>query len=422
MQPRLVALSVILLTLMCGTAALVAQVPKQKPGLEPAPVQASDLIVTLAPVGSIPVHTNPTSPIVAGSALLLIDQSGYLYRWDGTRAVELLSPGTVPNGIRLVGNEHILNAAANADGSILYVMFMSASAPNGVPRRTSPREPDAWLVLYAYEFDGTRLGAAKAVTALQVRTDGHVGGGLTVLPDGSLLFATGDNGDSYEDGRDYSQNAGVPLAKIVRIDPADGSIRILALGVRCAQRLALTTFDGERWLAFADPGGWIAEEINAVRLSDLLGAAAPLNFGWGRSAADRKAREGTFYIDAVGNSEATIGAAEPGFVDPVAQFGREREAAVAVSGPVASASSFKRIALLFGDLVSGAVYAVTSSPATTRQATVRVNLVDEMARPITLKAIVQDGRPDPRFFNFPDGSAGVLLEKNGMFYRLSEMK
>lgn len=422
MPPRLLALSVVLLTLMYGTSALVAQIPKQKPGLEPAAVQASDLIVTVTPVGSIPVHTNPTAPIVAGSALLLIEQSGYLYRWDGTQAVELLSPKTVPNGIRLVGNEHILNAAANADGSILYVMFMSASAPNGVPRRTSPREPDAWLVLYAYEFDGTRLGAARAVTAMQVRTDGHVGGGLTVLPDGSLLFANGDNGDSYEDGRDLSQNAGVHLAKIIRIDPADGSTKILALGVRCVQRLALTTFDGEQWLTFADPGGWIAEEINAVRLSDLVGAVAPLNFGWGRNAADGKSREGTFYIDRVGNSEAMIGAAEQGFVDPVAQFGREREAAVAVSGPVASASSFKRIALLFGDLVSGAVYAVTSSPATTRQATLRVNLVDEMARPITLKALVQDGRPDPRFFNFPDGSAGVLLEKNGMFYRLSEMK
>jgi hypothetical protein len=354
--------------------------------------------------------------------LLLIDQSGYLYRWDGARAEELLSPKTVPNGVRLIGAEHILNAAANADGSILYVMFMSASAPNGVPRRPSPREPDAWLVLYAYEFDGTRLGAAKPVTAMQVRTDGHVGGGLIVLPDGSLLFAPGDNGDSYEDGRDHPQNAGVHLAKIVRIDPTDGSTKILAVGVRCVQRLAIATFDGEQWLTFADPGGWIAEEVNAVRVSDLLGAASPINFGWGRNAADRKAREGTFYINREGNSEAVIGAAEPGFLDPVTQFGREGAPAVAVSGPVASDSSFARIALLFGDLVSGAVYAVTGSPATRRQATLRVNLVDEMGRPITLASLVQDARPDPRFFNFPDGSAGVLLEKSGVFYRLSETK
>jgi len=422
MSPRPFVLAVALSTLVCATATLLAQAPKQKPGLEPAPVQARDLVVKLTPVGSVPVHTNPTSPIVAGSNLLLIDQSGYLYRWDGASAVELLSPKTVPNGVKLTGNERIVNAAANADGSIVYVMFMSASAPTGVPRRSSPREPDAWLVLYAYAFDGTRLGAAKAVTAMQVRTDGHIGGGMTVLSDGSLLFAPGDNGDSYEDGRDHGQNAGVHLAKILRIDPTDGSTKTLALGVRCVQRLAVAMFDGEPWLTFADPGGWIAEEIDAIRLSDLQEAPSPVNFGWGRNAGDRKAREGTFYIDGVGNSEAAIGAAEPGFVDPVAQFGREGASAVAVSGPVASASSFSRITLLFGDLVSGAVYAVTSAPVTKRQAALRVNLVDEMGRPTTLKALVQGERPDPRFFNFPDGSAGVLLEKSGTFYRLSESK
>jgi len=42
--------------------------------------------------------------------------------------------------------------------------------------------------------------------------------------------------------------------------------------------------------------------------------------------------------------------------------------------------------------------------------------------PETLKGLVQGDRPDPRFFNFPDGSAEVLLEKSGTFYRLSESK
>jgi hypothetical protein len=30
------------------------------------------------------------------------------------------------------------------------------------------------------------------------------------------------------------------------------------------------------------------------------------------------------------------------------------------------------------------------------------------------------GRPDPRLFHFPDGSAGILLERTGQFYRLTE--
>lgn len=45
----------------------------------------------------------------------------------------------------------------------------------------------------------------------------------------------------------------------------------------------------------------IAEEIDAIRVDDLL-AGAPLNFGWGRNAEDSKAREGTFYIDANGTA------------------------------------------------------------------------------------------------------------------------
>jgi len=31
-------------------------------------------------------------------------------------------------------------------------------------------------------------------------------------------------------------------------------------------------------------------------------------------------------------------------------------------------------------------------------------------------------RPDPRFFNFPDGTAGVLLETSGNFYRLTQTR
>ena len=55
---------------------------------------------------------------------------------------------------------------------------------------------------------------------------------MAVLDDGSVLFSPGDNGDVYEDGREHSQNPGVHLAKIVRINPADGSTSIAAVGVR----------------------------------------------------------------------------------------------------------------------------------------------------------------------------------------------
>jgi hypothetical protein len=67
-------------------------------------------------------------------------------------------------------------------------------------------------------------------------------------------------------------------------------------------------------------------------------------------------------------------AAEPGFQQPVAELGREGAVAFAASGPVSSTQSFTRITSLFGDLVSGSVYAITGALPAVNQEGVRVNL------------------------------------------------
>jgi hypothetical protein len=410
----------LLLAASLAERSMAGQAPKQ--AFVPSPVQDSNLSVRLDLVGRMPSKINPTSPTVAGSQLLLIDQGGFVYRWDGTSAVKLVTPSTVPAGLKLTGPERVMNAAANAAGSKLYVMFTSATVPGGIPRRMSPRAgTDAWSVLFEYDFDGAALSHPRPITAMQVRTEGHIGGGLTVLADGSILFAPGDNCDSYEDGRDYSQNPAVHLAKIVRIDPGDGSTAVVAIGVRNCQRLVIYQTGEESRLDFVDPGGWVAEELDSIRLSDLIGASPIRNFGWGRNPADRKAREGTFYIGSTGNAVAVAPEAEPGFQQPVAEFAREGAVAFAVSGPVSSTQSFTRITSLFGDLVSGSVYAITGALPAMKQQVVRVSLFDSGLQPVTLAGLTGRLRPDPRFFNFPDGSAGVLLERTGAFYRLTEL-
>ena len=91
-----------------------------------------------------------------------------------------------------------------------------------------------------------------------------------------------------------------------------------------------------------------------------------------------------------------------------------------VTGIVSSAVSFTSITALFGDLPTGNVLAVTGAPGTANQTVYRVSLVDSTLAPITLSGLA-GGRPDPRFFLFPDGSAGVLLERTGSFYRLTQI-
>ena len=143
-----------------------------------------------------------------------------------------------------------------------------------------------------------------------------------------------------------------------------------------------------------------------------------LNFGWGRSRADARGREGTFEIDKVGNSIGRLPADEAGFVEPVAEFGREGTEAIAVSGPLHSARSLPGLSFLFADLVSGQLFATTGPPSSKRQDVVRVRAVDGAGQPVTLRGLARADRPSPRLFSFPDGSAGILLEPTGEFFRV----
>ncbi len=173
-----------------------------------------------------------------------------------------------------------------------------------------------------------------------------------------------------------------------------------------------------------------AEEINFVRLNALLNTTSLENFGWGRHA-DGRAREGTFYIEPgialVLGSQPPLDRAAPspenGFIQPQSQYGRnDPNGGVAVSGPVTSNRSFDRITALFGDLREGTLYASTSSFDATDRPVFRVNMVNENGNPIaTLKECTGGNRSDPRFFRFPDGSARMILERNGRIYRLTEI-
>jgi len=405
-----------------GTNAVVSGVfiNAGVPASQPLPVTPSTITLRADLVGTVPAGGNATSPIAAGPHLLLLNQSGSLYRWDGAAAQPILTTASVPAGITPIVIEPILNVAADASGTSVFVMFTSSTVPAGVPQHVSPRAgADAWQVLYRYNFNGTALSNAQPIVALQVRAEGHTGGGMVTLDDGTVLFATGDNGDAGEDGRDYAQDAANHLSKILRINPTTASVTVVGIGVRNVQRLFVNPNNGDPRLEFVDLGGAIAEEFNSVLIANLLAAPAK-NFGWGRNAADHLAREGTFYIDPAGAVVGVAPVPEAGFTQPIAQFGREGAPLVGVTGPVSSVIAFTSITSLFGDLPTGKVFAVTGAPGTPGQIVYAVNLVNSSLAPVTLSGLA-GGRPDPRFFLFPDGTAGVLLERTGAFYRLTQI-
>jgi hypothetical protein len=388
----------------------------------PAVARNSDLVVRLEAAGNMTAHKNPTAPVVTGDRLLLVDQAGVIEALarNGTHQT-VFDAAAKPSGMTWVGGEPLLGVAASPSGAQVYVVFIASEAPTGIPKRTSARpETDAWQVLYRFDLTSNALVSPKPIAAFQVRSIGHTGGGLACLPDGSVLLAIGDNGDASQDGLNYPDDPGTHLGKILRIDPATGASTVVARGVRNPQRLVVYGTGAETRLDFIDLGGWVAEELNSIPIARLLADAATNHFGWGVHRADRRAREGTFVIDAGGRATGPAPRPDPGFLQPVAQFGRETSPSVAGSGPVSSAQSFTHITSLFGDLISGAVYATTAPLSKIGQEVLRVALVDRSGARVTLSGLA-GGRPDPRFFNFPDGAAGVLLERTGALYRLTEL-
>ena len=110
---------------------------------------------------------------------------------------------------------------------------------------------------------------------------------------------------------------------------------------------------------------------------------------------------------------------------PIAQYERpangDPNGGLASTGPVSSAE-FKELTLLFSDLDSGILYGTTDSFDTIAATVYALTVVDKDGNEFeSLEEFAGLGRVDPRFFRFPDGSAGVLLEATGDYYRLTEL-
>lgn len=199
-----------------------------------------------------------------------------------------------------------------------------------------------------------------------------------------------------------------------------------------------------------------AEEVNAVPLADLLDTTHVENFGWGIRAGENFAREGSFKVTR-GSRFGTFGvspscileqtpAEEAGFLLPYMQFGNPLSAGGAFYGissaTVADASfdSIKVAATVFNEDINGTNsarliigvenYDGNSHPIQPYFATLYKDVAGDLVElPAGFTNLVEDelgldvpARGDPRVFELPDGSAGVLIERTGKFYKLKELE
>ena len=473
------------------SAAVFAQDPLPPYGPDPIDL-SSDIVVRAELEGNMPFVVAPGlikgtlvqnigSPVAIKNDLYFIDQNDAILRLKpggkkGSAEMETvfsIQRGDGPDGLVLANRQAVMNISAGPDRNSLYVMLTAnkESVLPLVPRQVMPtaltelccfdsRElPDLYNVveadmagtpfdffvfagrehqiLYEAELENGQVASMRPILILDAGAGpGHHGGGMLTLPDGRILYVTGDGLPFGTSGRESAQDPNSHLSKMLLIDPADGSFEVAAMGLRNVQHLEFSQTKGmkkEDYVGFADIGGWTAEEINFVRLADLLDTSVLENFGWGTNA-DGNAREGTFYVGrgqafTTGTPPVEFPAPSPeaGFIQPHAQYERpangDLNGGLAATGPVTSRRSLHKLTALFSDLDSGNLYGTTGGYEDIASTGYKLGIVDKQGNAFSsLEELAGLPRVDPRFFRFPDGSAGVLFEANGNFYRLTEVR
>ena len=406
--------------------------------LEPAPVIDSPFLIQLNFEGQVATaggSNDIASPVAIEDQLYIVNQREAqisIRQSDGslTAAIDTLPDGVTQPNTAGLPTSGIVNIAGQGDKA--YVAYYSTTLPPGFgpadPLPADDRYPTQgprFELIYAYDrADDGSLSGATPLSAFEASTNGHQSGGMLVLPNGDLLYARGDHLRPTFNGLTAPQDTDTSVAKLLLIDPDTGGTEIVGQGLRNVQRLTYTD-DTQSQIAFSDIGWQVAEEINLVSVAELLDDAVIENFGWGQNA-DGFAREGTFYVNDGPEPDAVaIGVApddEAGFIQPFAEFGREdRPGFFAVTGPVASSESFDTIGLLFGDLASGDLFATAAGATGTGNDVFNVMVLGADGNPTTVSDFLGTGRDDPRFFNFADNSAGVLFERSGSIFSISQV-
>lgn len=434
-------------------------------------------------LGTFPT-INAGSPVAIGDDLYFVDQVDGVLRLNdegGLDTVFSIEDGDAPAGLDLENRQAVMNISEGRYADTMYIV-LTANGPGsvqGLPSSVPVYEmPDpvgeaccfgvGFLnniydvqqseltpaiiagVLPPFATNGTesqilfegdlvagKLANLQPIAVFESQSGPHHhGGGMLTLPDGRVLYVTGDGIPFGMNGRESAQSLDSHLSKLLIVDPDDGSISIVATGLRNVQHLEYVDASGpvKPTIGFADVGGWTAEEINFVEVSELLDPGKVENFGWGINPDDGLAREGTFYV---GPGQAfTFGtppvqnvapSPEMDFLQPHAQYERpangDPNGGLASTGPVTSKKSLRKLTTLFSDLDSGILYGTTGDFDDIATTVYKLTVVGENGMAYeSLEKLAGLDRVDPRFFRFPDGTAGVLFEANGDFYRLTELK
>lgn len=335
-----------------------------------------------------------------------------------------------------------------------------------------------YQVFYKFKLQNKKLSNPYPFFVIENQMAvGHQGGGSTVLDNGSILWSVGDCTIYGYDGLYAPQDDKESCGKILLIDTMKkNSYEVVAKGVRNSQQMKIVKgskkkgkkhgwkgrdlkgskgksskvskgksgegYDERDFLVFADIGAVTAEEVNAVYVKDLLDTNHIENFGWGRNTHDGKAREGTFYIEQGGGGllpgeppfKGDAPVPEGGYMQPWVQFGRTAtDFFFAIAGFAVSDVSFDKLKLVWTEFNTGLIMGTTKKYSFKNYSGpvkgYKIKLFNKAGKYLEngLNDLVAEElggdaeRGDGRMFHYPDGTAGVFIERTGAFYKLEEI-
>ena len=236
-------------------------------GVDETVVTSSSIVSDEAPVEepALALVAELDEPVDAAmragdEALYLVSRVGVVHRIvDGS----LVEPAVldIADLTEAEGERGLLGFAFSPDGSVSYVNYTDSSGDTVIARLT-------------VNLDGSLdRDSMRTLLTIDQPYSNHNGGDVIVEPDGMLLIATGDGGSGGDPDRVALDDSSL-LGKVLRVDPEDGSVQIVARGLRNPWRVDL--YDDRLWLADVGQGEW--EEISV--LDGVSSVTDVVDFGW----------------------------------------------------------------------------------------------------------------------------------------------
>lgn len=227
--------------------------------------------------------TSITSSRDGSGRLFITQQSGQVRIFNGTQllATNFLDISTL--------------ISTGGERGLLSIAFHPGYKTNGLlyAAYTAVTSGDLTLARYSVSADpnlATTVGSQVLLRTGHSTNSNHNGGQLQFGPDGYLYYSTGDGGSSC-DPNNNSQNLGIRLGKMLRLDvntpsgylvpPSNPFVgvpgalpEIWAYGLRNAWKFSFDRMTGDLWIG--DVGQGTREEVDW----QLAGSPGGENYGW----------------------------------------------------------------------------------------------------------------------------------------------